>query len=96
MAGRSVIFSPATKHSPNVQSKRCAKLTHPNNVGSRTYPEYVKWSLTFDWLYNYPGFDNELKDRVAAELLRAAEKMLQDQSLKQVQLAMYHNYTVRY
>jgi len=71
--------------------------THtPEQVGSRTYPEYVKWSLTFDWLYNYPGFDNELKDRVASELLRAAEKMLQDQSLKEVQLAMYHNYTVRY
>ena len=40
--------------------------THtPEQVGSRTYPEYVKWSLTFDWLYNYPGFENELKDRVA-------------------------------
>src|ERR1043165_9623340 len=68
----------------------------PEQVGSRTYPEYVKWSLTFDWLYNYPDFDNQLKDRVAAELLHAAEKMLQDQSLKEVQLAMYHNYTVRY
>src|SRR6185436_607400 len=71
--------------------------THtPDLVGSRTYPEYVKWSLAFDWLYNYPGFDTELKDRVAAELLRAAEKMLEDQSLKAVELAMYHNYTVRY
>src|SRR5437868_14630936 len=48
--------------------------THtPEQVGSRTYPEFVKWSLAFDWLYNYPGFDNELKDRVAAELLHAAE-----------------------
>lgn len=44
----------------------------PEQVGSRTYPEYVKWSLAFDWLYKYPGFDNELKDRVASELLRAA------------------------
>src|SRR5262245_44310115 len=71
--------------------------THtPEQVGSRTYPEYVKWSLAFDWLYNYPGFDRELKDRVASELLRAAEKMLEDQSLKAVELAMYHNYTVRY
>jgi hypothetical protein len=71
--------------------------THPpEQVGSRTYPEYIKWSLTFDWLYNYPGFDNQLKDRVAGELLQAAEKMLRDQSLKEVQLAMYHNYTVRY
>src|SRR4029078_11503283 len=71
--------------------------THtPDQVGSRTYPEFVKWSLAFDWLYNYPGFDTELKDRVASELLRAAEKMLEDQSLKAVELAMYHNYTVRY
>ena len=71
--------------------------THtPEQVGSRTYPEYVKWSLAFDWLYNYAGFDNALKDRVASELLHAAEKMLEDQSLKAVELAMYHNYTVRY
>lgn len=73
------------------------RVTHPPDlVGSRTYPEFVKWSLSFDWLYNYPGFDNQLKDRVANELLKAAEKMMQDQSLKEVQLAMYHNYPVRY
>jgi len=68
----------------------------PELVGSRTYPEYVKWSLAFDWLYNYPGFDAQLKDRVALELLKAAEQMMEDQSLKEVQLAMYHNYPVRY
>ena len=73
------------------------RRTHPPElVGSRTYPEYVKWSLAFDWLYNYPGFDAQLKDRVALELLKAAEKMMEDQSLKEVQLAMYHNYPVRY
>ena len=71
--------------------------THPPElVGSRTYPEYVKWSLAFDWLYNYPGFNKALKDRIALELLKAAEKMMEDQSLKEVQLAMYHNYPVRY
>src|SRR5687767_4009235 len=68
----------------------------PELVGSRTYPEYVKWSLAFDWLYSYPGFDAALKDRIALELLKAAEKMMQDQSLKEVHLAMYHNYPVRY
>jgi hypothetical protein len=73
------------------------RRTHPpEKVGSRTYPEYVKWSLAFDWLYNYRGFDAALKDRVALELLRAAEEMLRDQSLREVELAMYHNYTVRY
>lgn len=71
--------------------------THPPDlVGSRTYPEFIKWSLSFDWLYNYEGFENQLKDRIAAELLKAAEKMMDDQSLKQEQLAMYHNYPVRY
>lgn len=68
----------------------------PERVGSRTYPEFVKWSLAFDWLYNYPGFDAALKDRVAGELLRAAAQMLQDQSLRDPRLSMYHNYTVRY
>ena len=73
------------------------RRTHtPDLVSSRTYPEYVKWSLAFDWLYNYPGFDTALKDRVALELLKAAEKMMEDQSLKEVQLAMYQNYPVRY
>jgi hypothetical protein len=73
------------------------RRTHPPElVGSRTYPEYVKWSLAFDWLYNYPGFDASLKDRIALELLKAAEKMMEDQSLKEVQLAMYQNYPVRY
>ena len=33
----------------------------PDLVGSRTYPEFVKWSLAFDWLYDYPGFDINLK-----------------------------------
>src|SRR6266498_5959149 len=71
------------------------RRTHPPAlVGSRTYPEYVKWSLAFDWLYNYPGFDAQLKDRIALELLKAAEQMMADQSLKEVQLAMYHNYPV--
>jgi Heparinase II/III-like protein len=73
------------------------RTTHPPElVGSRTYPEFIKWSLAFDWLYNYRDFDGPLKDRIAVELLNAAEKMMADQSLKEVQLAMYHNYPVRY
>lgn len=68
----------------------------PERAGSRTYPDYVRWSLAFDWLYNYPGFDAALKDRVAGELVRAAEQMLQDQAVRDPELAMYHNYPVRY
>jgi heparin/heparan-sulfate lyase len=73
------------------------RTTHPPElVSSRTYPDYVKWSLAFDWIYNYKDFDGPLKDRIATELLNAAEKMMADQSLKEVQLAMYQNYPVRY
>ena len=73
------------------------RRTHPpEQVGSRTYPDYVKWSLAFDWLYNYAGFDTPLKDRIGLELLKAAERMMADQSLKDTQLAMYQNYPVRY
>jgi len=73
------------------------RRAHPlEQVGSRTYPDYVKWSLAFDWLYNYAGFDTPLKDRIGLELLKAAERMMADQSLKDTHLAMYHNYPVRY
>lgn len=73
------------------------RRTHPpEKAGSRTYPDYVRWSLAFDWLYNYKGFDAALKDRVAGELVKGAGAMLEDQSLKDPSLSMYHNYTVRY
>src|SRR5689334_21509051 len=45
----------------------------PRQVGSRTYASYVCWSLAFDWLYDYPGFDAALKDRLAGDLLDAGE-----------------------
>jgi len=36
--------------------------THPPAlVGSRTYPEYVKWSLAFDWLYTTQALTINLK-----------------------------------
>ena len=44
----------------------------PERVGSRTYPEFVKWSLAFDCLYNYKGFDAALKDRVYRRSARPA------------------------
>ena len=68
----------------------------PERVGSRTYPDFVRWSLAFDWLYNYPGFDAALKDRVARELVSAGAQMLKDPGLRDPELASYHNYTVRF
>ena len=73
------------------------RRTHPpEKVGSRTYMDYVRWSLAFDWLYNFSGFDAALKDRIALELLGAAERMFADPALADPNLVMYHNYSVRY
>jgi hypothetical protein len=73
------------------------RRTHPpEKVGSRTYMDYVRWSLAFDWLYNDKDFDEALKDRTAAELLSAAERMLQDNSLADPPLVSYHNYVARF
>ncbi len=73
------------------------RKTHlPEKVGSRTYMDYIRWSLAFDWLYDYKGFDEALKDRIASELLHGAERMFADHALSEPSLVSYHNYTVRY
>ena len=73
------------------------RRTHPpEKVGSRTYMDYVRWALAFDWLYSHKDFDGALKDRIAGELLSAAERMFQDHALADPSLVMYHNYTVRF
>src|SRR5262249_9059885 len=71
--------------------------THPTDlVGSRTYMYCIPWSSAFDWLYEYKEFDSTLKDRIAGELLNAAERMFHDFSLSDPTLVSYHNYTVRF
>src|SRR5258705_10525629 len=35
---------------------------------SRSWIDYARWSMAFDWLYAYHGFDSDLKDNVAGEL----------------------------
>ena len=73
------------------------RRTHPpEKVGSRTYMDYIRWSLAFDWLYEYKDFDGALKDRIAGELLNAAERMFQDNSLADPSLVSYHNYVARF
>jgi len=73
------------------------RRTHPpEKVGSRTYMDYIRWSLAFDWLYNYKDFEGALKDRIAGELLNAAERMFQDNSLAEPSLVSYHNYVARF
>jgi hypothetical protein len=71
---------------------------HPPVGGksSRTWADYVRWSLAFDWLYDHPGFDNRLKDRVAQELADGAAAMLATPDMADPSQVYYHNYTVRY
>jgi hypothetical protein len=63
--------------------------------GSSAYVRYLDRSMAFDWLYDYPGFDAALKDRVAADLLDGAERMLALASLADPAQASYHNHTAR-
>ena len=67
----------------------------PAKGGSSLYIDYLQWSLAFDWLYAWPGFDAALKDRVAGELVDGAARMLALQSLANPDQASYHNHTVR-
>ena len=63
---------------------------------SRSWADYARWSLAFDWLFNYPEFDRTLKDRVAAELRDGAAAMLSTADFKDPTQYSYHNYSVRY
>ncbi len=67
----------------------------PAKGGSSLYLQYLNWSLAFDWLYAWPGFDAALKDRVAGELVDGAQRMLALPSLADPAQASYHNHTVR-
>ena len=74
------------------------RATHPPTGGraSRTWLDYVRWSLAFDWLYTHPGFDAALKDRVAHELLDGAATMLAAPDMRYPARVYYHNYSVRF
>ena len=63
--------------------------------GSSRYIRYLRRSLAFDWLYACPGFDEALKDEVAADLVEGAAQMLALRSLRDPAQASYHNHTVR-
>ena len=36
---------------------------------SRSWVDYARWSLAFDWLSGYPGFEPALQNRIADELM---------------------------
>src|SRR6266566_1253159 len=63
---------------------------------SRSWLDYTRWSLAFDWLVGYRGFDRTLQDRVAAELKDGTAAMLSTPDFVDPGELSYHNYAVRY
>ena len=63
---------------------------------SRTWLDYARWSLAFDWLFDYPGFDRVLRDRIARELVDGASAILASPAFADPGQVTYHNYDLRY
>jgi hypothetical protein len=63
---------------------------------SRAWVDFARWSLAFDWLLGYPGFDRALQDRVASDLKNGAAAMLSTPDFADAGQFSYHNYSVRY
>ncbi len=57
------------------------------SAGSRAWLTYANWALAFDWLYEYPGFDETSKDHVAKQLLDGATAMASIPDIKHPQQA---------
>jgi len=69
-----------------------AKGTRP----SRSWLDYARWSLAFDWLSDYPGFEQTLRDRIATELMDGATTMLATEDFADPSVFSYHNYAARF
>jgi len=63
---------------------------------SRSWIDYARWSLAFDWLSGYPGFEPALRNRIADELMEGASAMLASPDFADPGNYSYHNYAVRY
>ena len=55
-----------------IATMRASALSEP---GSRSWPTYASHALAFDWLYEFPAFDEELKDQIMKQLLEGAMTM---------------------
>ena len=66
------------------------------NKPSRSWVDYVQWSLAFDWLYPYAGLDSALKNRVAKELAEGAVTVAAEPEIHDPHQVSYHNYALRY
>ena len=62
---------------------------------SRSWIDYARWSLAFDWLSGYPGFEPALRNRIADDLMEASA-MLASPDFADPGNYSSHNYAVRY
>ena len=63
---------------------------------TRSWADYARLSLAFDWLFDYSGFRGPLRDRIATELMDGAAAMLATADFADPSTFSYHNYAVRY
>jgi hypothetical protein len=63
---------------------------------SRTWLDYARWSLAFDWLFDYPAFDRALRDRIARQLVEGTSAILASPAFADPGQVTYHNYDLRY
>ena len=63
---------------------------------SRSWVDYARWSIVFDWLREFRGFDNELRTRIASELMDGAAAMIATPDFQDARSYSYHNYSLRY
>jgi heparin/heparan-sulfate lyase len=75
-----------------MRANHIAQGTRP----SRSWVDYARWSLAFDWIFDYRGFDAALRDRIAAELMEGAAAMIATADFTDPTSYSYHNYASRY
>ena len=63
---------------------------------SRSWVDYARLCLAFDWLFDHPGFGGELRDRIATELMDGAAALLATADFTDPSTYSYQNYAVRY
>jgi len=73
------------------------RKTHLASRGkpTRSWVDYARWALAFDWLFDYRGFDRGLKNRVATELRDGAAAVLSTRDFADPGQFSYHNYAPR-
>jgi hypothetical protein len=75
-----------------MRTNQLAKGVRP----SRSWVDYARWSLAFDWLFDYPGFEQTLRDRIATDLMDGAATMVASEDFADPSVFSYQNYAARF